>query len=161
MKKKFRTIKEITDYLDKEIKKAMDKVGQDAWQHMYDYVEEEMNSRPESEVYRRTGEYLNSISKTKAELINGNIEVKIYYNTDLIKPHITHDGTLYQHADDWGRDVSQFIPLWMETGTEYLTSDGFRSHEPVGGIINLEDWVKKNIKLRLKLELKQVGINTN
>jgi hypothetical protein len=50
------------------------------------------------------------------------------------------------------------IPLWMETGVSYITSNGYRSHKPVGGIIDLEKWVKLNFKKELIKELKKKGI---
>ncbi len=156
----FRKLSDYYKYITNELIKVMDIVGEKARNHMYDYVKKEMESRPENEdVYKRTWEYLNSIDRISATLApDGSIETMIYYNTDLIEPHITTDGTLYAHADDWGRDVSDMIPLWMETGVSYITSNGYRSHKPVGGIIDLEKWVKLNFKKELIKELKKKGI---
>lgn len=156
----FRNLNDYFNYVNNRLIKAMNNVGETAKQHMYDYVKNEMESRPENEdVYKRTWEYLNSISRIEATLApDGSIETMIYYNTDLIEPHITTDGTLYAHMDDWGRDVSDMIPLWMETGESYLTSNGTRHHKPVGGIIDLEKWVKLNFKRELKKELNKLKI---
>ena len=158
----FRNLNDYFKYVNNGLIKAMNVVGGKAKQHMYDYVKKEMESRPENEdVYKRTWEYLNSISRIDATLApDGSIETMIYYNTDLINPHITTDGTLYQHMDDWGNDVSDMIPLFMETGESYLTSNGTRHHKPVGGIIDLEKWAKSNFKKELINELKKLGIQT-
>ena len=41
MKKNFKSIKELTDYLNEKLLKAMDGVGEKALKHMKDYVKKE------------------------------------------------------------------------------------------------------------------------
>lgn len=164
MKKSFKSIKELTDYLNEKIRQAMDEVGETAWRHMYDYVADEMNSRPENEdVYKRTWEYLNSIDKITAEIKNGEVVVEIFYNTDKIDPYIYLNKPFNAHADLSMNDVSSAIPLWMDYGN-YNRSTGLpnriHEHEPVGGIINLKEWVEKNLRKELKVELRKQGIQT-
>lgn len=161
----FKNIKELEKYLNKKLQQAMDEVGETAWKHMYDYVADEMDSRPENEeVYKRTWEYLNSIDKTTPEIKNGTVTVKIFYNTDKIDPYIYVNKPFNAHADFDMVDVSSAIPLWMDYGNYDRTTglpNKIHEHEPVGGIINLEDWVKKNFVTELKRELIRLGIPIN
>ena len=153
----FKNLADLNKYINTKLIQSMDKVGETAKQHMYDYVKKEMESRPEDKlVYERTWEYLNSISRTKATYVYGAIVVFIEYNTDKIHPYITTDGTFNQHADLWNEDTSDFIPLWLEFGTD----NDIHSHKPVGGLIDLEKWVKLNFKKELMNELRKLGIQT-
>ena len=40
------------------------------------------------------------------------------------------------------------------------TDNPYYSHEPVGGIINLKEWVEDNFRYELKKELNKLGIKT-
>jgi len=158
MKKNFKSITELNNYLNQKLIQAMDKVGKTAKQHMFDYVKEEMENRPEDkEVYERTWEYLNSIDKTIAEFKNGVIEVMIYYNTDKINPYIITEKFFNAHMSLDEIDYSNLIPLWMEKGTE---GNPYHNQEPVGGFIDLRKWVESNFRNELKKELKKLGIAT-
>lgn len=164
----------LNDELNNKIISAMDGVGERALNYMKDYVKRNLEDY-DPKLYVRTNEYLNSIVRTKASLKNGWVTVSIEYNifdsddiivTDLethnlitayqvgINPPVESDQNWNWHADFNGNDVSEFIPLWMEYGTE----NRHFSHDGIYGILHLKRWVKRNIKILLIQELKKVGI---
>jgi len=172
MKKNFKSIQELNDYISKKLIIAMDGVGEKALKHMYDYVKKRFEET-EPEVYIRTYEYLNSIDRIKAHMnADGSIETIIYYNTDKITPYLPsgvfNDWTGYeqdngmtwgQHTDIYGADKSSVIPLWMELGTDPVNGN-FYPREGLGGIVNLKEWVQNNFKKQLAIELRKQGIQT-
>lgn len=156
-----RNKKELQDYLNNKLIKAMDKVGDTALKHMKDFVDQQMQERVsnQSGLYDRTYEYLLSIEKIKAYLdSDGFVKVIIHYNTDNIQPYIIlpTTGLWNKHADFEGNSVANLIPLFLEMGTD----NPYYSHEPVGGIINLKEWVEDNFRYELKKELNKLGIKT-
>lgn len=157
-----RNKKELQNYLNNKLIQAMDRVGETALQHMKTFVDKQMQERvsEQSGLYDRTYEYLQSIEKINAKLdkITGVISVVIYYNTDNIHPYIIlpTDGLWNKHADFDGNSIAEFIPLWLEEGT----NNPYYSHKPVGGIINLKEWVEDNFRYELKKELNKLGIKT-
>jgi len=156
-----RNKKELQDYLNNKLIKAMDKVGDTALKHMKDFVDQQMQERVsnQSGLYDRTYEYLLSIEKIKAYLdSDGSVKVIIHYNTDNIQPYIIlpTTGLWNKHADFEGNSVANLIPLFLEMGTD----NPYYSHEPVGGIINLKEWVEDNFRYELKKELNKLGIKT-
>lgn len=158
-----RSKKELQDYLNEKLIKAMNKVGDTALQHMKTFVDKQMQDRvsDQSGLYDRTYEYLKSIEKINAKLdkLTGVVRVVIHYNTDKISPYIIMDetGLWNKHADMDGKSVSNLIPLFLEFGTE---NNPYYEHTPVGGIANLEDWAKDYFKNELVKELKRLGIKT-
>lgn len=156
-----RNKKELQDYLNNKLIKAMDKVGDTALKHMKDFVDQQMQERVsnQSGLYDRTYEYLLSIEKIKAYLdSDGSVKVIIHYNTDNIQSYIIlpTTGLWNKHADFEGNSVANLIPLFLEMGTD----NPYYSHEPVGGIINLKEWVEDNFRYELKKELNKLGIKT-
>lgn len=172
MKKNFKSIKELTDYLNNCLIKAMDGVGEKARQHMYDYIEIKLKET-EPKVYERTWEYLNSIDRIKAHIKpDGSIETIIYYNTDKINPYLPsgvfNNWTGYEmdvsqnwgwHTDIYGNSKVDVIPLWMELGTDPVNGN-FYPREGLHGIVNLKEWVERNFRNELKKELNRLGIQT-
>lgn len=156
-----RNKKELQDYLNNKLIKAMDKVGDTALKHMKYFVDQQMQERVsnQSGLYDRTYEYLLSIEKIKAYLdSDGSVKVIIHYNTDNIQSYIIlpTTGLWNKHADFEGNSVANLIPLFLEMGTD----NPYYSHEPVGGIINLKEWVEDNFRYELKKELNKLGIKT-
>jgi len=167
MKKNFKSMKELTDYLNNCLVKAMDGVGEKALKHMKDYVKKEFE-KTQPEIYERTYEYLNSIDRFEAWIhSDGSIRTEIYYNADLINPYLASEdfgrGTEYASSQDWNwhmsfdkEDVTEFIPLWLDYGT----SNPYYSHNGIGGIIDLRKWVQNNFRRQLQIELRKQGIQT-
>lgn len=172
MKKNFKSIQELTDYLNQKLLKAMDGVGEKALKHMYNYIKSKLEET-EPKVYERTWEYLNSIDRIKAHMnSDGSIETIIYYNTDKITPYLPsgvfNDWTGYemdskmtwgQHTDIYGNDKSTVIPMWMELGTDPVNGN-FYPREGLHGIVNLKQWVEDNFRKQLAIELRKQGIQT-
>lgn len=157
-----RNKKELQNYLNDKLIKAMDRVGETALKHMKTFVDKQMQERvsEQSGLYDRTYEYLQSIEKINAKLdkTTGIVSVAIHYNTDKIHPYIIMDetGLWNKHADFEGNSVANLIPLFLEMGTD----NPYYSHKPVGGIINLKEWVEDNFRYELKKELNKLGIKT-
>jgi len=157
-----RNKKELQAYLNDKLIKAMDRVGNTALQHMKTFVDKQMQERVsnQSGLYDRTYEYLESIEKINAKLdkITGVVSLIIHYNTDNIQPYIIlpTTGLWNKHADFDGNSTANLIPLFLEEGT----NNPYYSHEPVGGIINLKEWVEDNFRYELKKELNKLGIKT-
>lgn len=172
MKKNFKSIQELKDYLNERLIKAMDGVGEKALKYMYDYIKKELE-KTEPRVYERTWEYLNSIDRIKAHMnSDGSIETIIYYNTDKITPYLPksvfNDWTGYemesnmtwgQHTDIYGNSIVEVLPLWMEEGTRNINGN-FYPRDGLHGIVNLKEWVEKNFKKQLAIELRKQGIQT-
>ena len=167
MKKNFKSIKELTDYLNNCLVKAMDGVGEKALKHMKNYVKKEFE-KVEPSIYERTYEYLNSIDRFEAWIhSDGSIRTEIYYNADLINPYLASNdfgrGTEYASGQNWNwhasfdnEDMSEYIPLFLEYGT----NNPYYSHDGIGGIIDLRKWVQVNLKKQLAIELRKQGIKT-
>jgi hypothetical protein len=172
MKKNFKSISELNDYINQQLIQAMDGVGEKALKHMKDYVKKRFEET-EPKIYIRTYKYLNSIDRIKAHMnSDGSIETIIYYNTDKIIPYLSsgvfNDWTGYsmdngmtwgQHTDIYGNSVAEILPLWMEEGTEAINGN-FYPREGLGGIINLKEWVQDNFRKVLAIELRKQGIQT-
>ena len=157
-----RNKKELQNFLNDKLIKAMNKVGETALDHMKKHVDKKMQERvsDQSGLYDRTYEYMLSIEKINARLkSDGVVEVIIHYNSENINPYIIMDSTglWNKHADMNGIDQSQFIALWMDEGTE---NNPYYEHAPVGGIANLEEWVRTDFRKELKVELNKLGIKT-
>ena len=167
MKKNFKSIKDLTDYINNRLIKAMDKVGETALKEMKRLVEEGLNDNSENKFYKQTGEYLNSIQRISAKLkSDGVVETKIYYNTDDmnvyiqdINPPFDSSQSWNWHADIYGEDIRELLPYWIDvTGTH---GDSFYDREPIGALKYMnEEWVTKYFRNELKKELKKLGINT-
>ncbi len=161
-----RNVKELKNHLNKILIDAMDKVGETALKHMIDYVDKEMQRRVsfQSGLYDRTYQYLQSIKKISANYnpSNGYVEVIIGYFSDDIQPYIQYPdtGLWNKHADIYGNSMADFIPLFLEEGTSTLGNKNFYAHEPVEGLVNLEEWVELNFRNELKKELNKLGIRT-
>ena len=116
-----RNKKELQDYLNNKLIKAMDKVGDTALKHMKYFVDQQMQERVsnQSGLYDRTYEYLLSIEKIKAYLdSDGSVKVIIHYNTDNIQSYIIlpTTGLWNKHADFEGNSVANLIPLFFRNG---------------------------------------------
>lgn len=168
MKKNFKSIQELTDYLNNKLIKAMDRVGETALKEMKQYVEERLGDDSTNEFYRQTGEYLNSIQRISAKLnhVDGSIETKIFYNTKDITPYIVGVNNPVEseqnwnwHADIYGNSINELLPYWLDvTGTH---GDSFYDREPIGALKYMrEEWITKYFRNELKKELKKLGINT-
>lgn len=160
-------MQELTNYLNEKLIKAMNGVGKTALKHMKNYVEKELKSR-EPKIYERTWEYLNSIDRFEAWIhSDGSVRTEIYYNADLINPYLASEdfgrGIEYASGQDWNwhmsfdkEDTSEYIPLWLEYGT----NNPYYSHDGIGGIIDLKKWAEDNFRKQLAIELRKQGIQT-
>lgn len=68
--------------------------------------------------YERTWELFNSLTISDVKMGSKYATFEIYMNGDAIESHKTGEGEWNQHADiDYEEDVSEYIPMWIEDGT--------------------------------------------
>lgn len=135
------------------IKYSLQQSAEDVEQMVRDYLMETLYSTSPSE-YERTYELVNSVTHTNVEQVGDVFYVKIYYDTDKIKPHIL-EHKWNQHATFWGVDMSEYLPLWIEKGTEgnpYYQHEDYRVIETVAGWTTL-------ITKKIREHLKNNGLN--
>jgi hypothetical protein len=108
--------------------------------------------------YTRTMELIDCISVKKAVKIGNAYQVKIYFDTNLINPYPSENGEWSKHESITdGRDVSQYIPSFIEYGqnSPLFPYDGVH---PVQETI---DWIKEvnYLKTRMMELLKDKGFS--
>lgn len=143
----FKSQKQIEIYLEKQLKKALDEVGDIAWRRLYDYVETHLyKAQPLPSTYRRTFDYLKSISRSEVIKVNKTFYVEIYFDSQKMRPIVPD----YERKtkDSWGKhvsfdweDVREPLIGWIEYGTEnnpYYEHDGIRSIEFVTAFLKKE-----------------------
>jgi hypothetical protein len=69
--------------------------------------------------YDRTYELLNSITVSEPKMGHKQATFEVYMDTDKIEPNETVGDTWNQHADiKYTEDTSEYIPMWVEYGTQ-------------------------------------------
>lgn len=68
--------------------------------------------------YDRTFELLNSVTVGNAKMGTKYIYFDIFMDSEKIKPYASDDHSWNQHSSVDPMDVSEYIPMWVEEGTE-------------------------------------------
>ena len=108
-------------------------------------------------MYDRTYELLNSISHSEVIKENNNsYYVEIYYDTDEIRSYPRKEDGLFsykwgQHTSFDGEDTSEWIPLWIEEGTD----NQYYSHKGTHSIEDTKEWLSKEYNRLFRIALKQ------
>lgn len=163
-----RSIKEVNDYINVFVLRAIQEIADDIREEVYKDVRDEYNfsmrsihSRGTSEnskyfQYEHTFDVLESICQPQAKLVNGKIEVEIYYDPDKIKPFYNKNNYWNSHMNitggtTWkGVSIPELLPIWLELGTDYGLA-------PREGWEIMGKWhrqVKSTLKRRIKAILK-------
>lgn len=166
MAKTFKSVSEVKTYMNNKIIKILNEIAQGVKEELYDKVKERLYDAWTPKQYERTEELLESISKTEVYQEDGFYCVKIFYDTDKILSYpslsnLTGNKNEYgskwgQHADFYGNDTSEYIPLWIEEGTK-------NNPFPRKGINAMSDekkWIEENFNKIFRNKLKQYGINS-
>lgn len=149
MAKTFNTIEELMIYLQKQIPIGLEKIGEEVKEILRNNVQELWYDRPFTPTYySRTMEYINCIQCSKVKNIgNGKYEVEIYFDTNLIQPHINSNGEWNQHANIDGEDVSAQIPYYIEEGN----NSSIYSYQGVHPVENTKEWLEETDFLRKRM----------
>lgn len=154
MQYEFKSLKQFNVFAEKIIKNSLDEISSNVLEKLKYNVENRLYDAWTPEMYSRTGELLKSISKTKVTKVYGYYVVKIFYDTDKIHPYITDDNKWNKHADIYGENISEYIPLWIEYGTE----NSFYNHDGINAIHDTFEWISKEYNRMFKETLKYKGI---
>lgn len=154
MQYEFKNNKQLIKFMEKKLKAALDEVSDVALEKLRYHVENRLYDAWTPEMYSRTGELLKSISKTKVTKVYGYYVVKIYYDTNKIHPYVSDDARWNKHADIYGENVSEYIPLWAEYGTD----NSLHNHDGIHAIEDTFEWISKEYNRMFKEILKHKGI---
>lgn len=160
-------IKGIEKCTEQIIVKILDKIASQVKDELYKLVKERLYDAWTPSMYQRTNELLDSISKTEVYKEGNKYCVKIFYDTDKIisYPSLSnltdnkneYGSTWGQHADFYGNDTSEYIPLWIEKGTSGINNPFHR--KGINSIENLKEWLEDNFTELFSKKLKEYGIN--
>ena len=148
-------IKQIDVQLNRKLVVAMDKVGETVMKNLEDYIQKNWYDAYSPTHYKRTYEFIRSITKTDAKFINGVCTVEVYFDEDKIKANYTNDGTWNQHASIHGEVVSNAIVEWIEYGNNpNRKTTAIYSYDGIHMIDAMVSWLKFEYIKLLKKELK-------
>lgn len=150
---KFKNMKQLKNTVNKYIGESLNEVADICLLELRNNVKENIYSWTPSK-YKRTYEVLNSISRTKVESVSGMMTVKIYFDTQKIKPHVYGGNTWNAHADFWGNTVDgNDILNWLENGTE----NEYYSHPEYGFFKETVEFIYHEINILFKKALRNNG----
>ena len=151
-----KNVNQITKAIEPYIINALQEVANNVKQKLIDTVNDRMYEAWTPDRYSRTLELLNSISTTNVAKVYGRYIVKIYYDTTKIHPYMV-DGQWNKHADFYGNDVSEYIPLWIEYGTE---NNKHYEHDGISAIEDVFEWISTEYNRLFASALKTTGMNS-
>lgn len=156
----FRDLKSLNTYLNVVLEEVLIAVADKVEQKVVDSTYTKIYTY-NNDIYKRTYDYLASITRAEPKFNNGTIDVEIFYDPNKMLPRETtnrwneHMNAYGQVEDIWnGMSVPELLPLWIEKGTE-------RGLYPRTGVHVLEtvyENLKDNYKTLFKTELKKYGI---
>lgn len=116
MAKQFKSLKELEKYLQKQMIKAMNDVGEHVKNEVKSQIDEDVYSHTPSQ-YERTYELRESVVNQKAVISDDKVQVIIKHDNDLIHPY----PELYQHysakPDYTPDDYSEYVAETVHDGT--------------------------------------------
>ena len=115
--KKFQTLNDYYNYVNKQLEICMDEVGRQLKMEFQNQVFEKVYKARNPKEYERTFNLLDSV-QYKLTNTNGVIKVELYYDTDLIKSEYNEYSYWNQHMSLSGEDVSKDIPYYTEYGNK-------------------------------------------
>ena len=151
-----RNFKQLESYMNRVIRKCLIYCAGRTEMMLRRLLEERLYDF-EPVMYERTYELLNSITQSEVvKLSNGTYYVEIYYDTDKIRAYPReNDGLSYkwgQHTSFDGEDVSEFIPLWIEKGT----NNPYYSHKGTDSMEDTKKWIEQEYNRLFKIYLKRM-----
>lgn len=115
MAKEFRTIKELQEYLKKEIADSMKKAGEVAERVVREHVDSDVYLAYMPKKYEATFELRESLFTKTPKIKNNTIEVEVKHDTDKINAHLPNQH--HSVVEDYNpQDVSGWIPYIVHEG---------------------------------------------
>ena len=151
--KKFQTLNDYCNYVNKQLEKCMDEVGRQMKVEVQNLIFEKIYRTRNPKEYERTFNFLNSI-QYKFTNNNGKFQVEVYYDTDLIKAEYNEYSYWNQHMSLSGEDVSKDIPYYMEYGNK----SPIYSYEGAYIMKEMKEYAEQNYAVKLATLLHQRGI---
>jgi hypothetical protein len=125
MSRRFKTVSSLQNHLKDSVMEAIQgKVTELCIEVVKDYIQRNVYDkyRPDPDTYDRTFELLNSVTVGNLNLGTKYATFEIFMDTEKINAHIRNGSHGYlgwnSHADVYDLDMSEYIPLWIEEGTE-------------------------------------------
>lgn len=148
-----RRLSELDNILKSKLERAVEQCGKIAEIKLHNMVMDRLYNSYNPIQYDRNHNFLDSI--TLVPILNKNgITVMLHYDTDKIHASMVKDNW-NRHMDVNGNDVSEYIPMWLEFGTEGSLWD----REGIYSMIEVEVYMISNYKRILYQELKKQGLN--
>jgi len=121
--KKFATVSALQGHLKTTIMEAIqNKIAEICMRVVRDKLLETVYHKyiPQGDLaYDRTYELMDSVTVGNFQMGYKYATFEIFMDTNKINPYSTGEGEWNQHADmGYEQDVSEYIPLWVEEGTE-------------------------------------------
>lgn len=144
MAKLFKTISEVQKQLKGDIKEALE---DDIAEAIIRVVEKYLQSNvydayiPQGEfAYDRTYELRNAVVMSPVKVGNKYAKFEVYMDSDLIDANVIDDNRKWnQHASVDPIDVSEYIPMWVEEGTNGSLWDREGAHYMADSYFDLSD----------------------
>ena len=114
----FRTIKELNEYIKKQLAASMQKVGETVERVVREHVDKDVYQAYSPKVYEQTFELRESLHTKTPRVKNDVVEVEVKHNTDLI--HSYEPNQHHSVVEDYNpQDVSAWIPYLVSEGQTY------------------------------------------
>lgn len=168
--KTFSSVSALNDYLVEVINEVINDIAEEIETDLREKVREAyistIGNKDDYFKYTPTYEFLNSITRPRAEVKNGEINIEIYFDPSKMTPKFREDeywnahmGMSGQEDDVWnGMSVPELLPFWIEYGTQ---NGMYRREEAdsVGKVFRLYEQIFS--QLIIKELKKRYGIKAN
>ena len=156
MAKKFRTLNEYFNYIEKQLKICMKEIANKYRLEMADYVFTNLYKKRTPEEYLRTFQTLDAITYDMS-IKNGKIQAKIFIDSNKIDPIYEGDSFWNQHMSISQKDVSDIIPEWINYGNDKPNS-AFK-YKGIDYIDYMVKYANQHLLTDLAILMKLRGIN--
>jgi len=126
-------------YINNQLKFSIQEVGKLIKEEVKKYIQNNLYDTYTPLYYQRTMNYLESITVSKVNSNSKGYVVEIYFDTSKIIPNYT-DTKYNQHMDVYGTPKNNYIPLWLEEGTEN-NNGNFFPREGIHAMGNVAEWI--------------------
>jgi hypothetical protein len=160
MSKRFKTVDSLQKHLKHSIYEAIEhRLLEVVIRTIQRYIKERVYDTyiPQGEfAYNRTYELLDAVSIGNFKMGSKYATFEIYMDSDKLGANITDDGYWNQHANVWGGDETENIPLWIEEGTSGSLWDREGAHYMEQSWVELSGG-RQSLAQILASELKREG----
>ncbi|MGL6175130.1 MAG: hypothetical protein ACRC1P_11045 [Cellulosilyticaceae bacterium] len=157
MNKTFKSIGELNAYVEIKLKSIMKQILKECKQELYDTIEYNLYGMYPNSDYDNTMQFLNAVD-SNFNIVNDIISVECFVNPDKMKLGIDPKSGWGIHQDNKKNDVREYLPLWLEEGTDLPSLFPRHGANFIG---ETRKFYEHNFKDILKRKLELRGINTS